>query len=240
MKSLILSSGFGTRLYPLTANKAKGLLQYKGRPLISYIVDKVPQDMEILVNTNKKFEADFRQWQKSMHREITLCVEPVFTEEQSFGAIGSVDYWVRTKNIIDDLLVIASDNYFEFDLSKFISAYNGKNTLVAVHDIGDKSEANLYGVVQLDGYKIAEFDEKPPKPKSSLVSTACYILPSRVFPILFEFCAGGKRANLGSFIAYLMSRDEVHAYTFTELWFDVGSIDIYTLVQQAREGNGCN
>jgi len=238
MKSLILSSGFGTRLYPLTANKAKGLLQYKGRPLISYIVDKVPQDIEILVNTNKKFEADFRQWQKSMHREITLCVEPVFTEEQSFGAIGSVDYWVRAKNIIDDLLVIASDNYFEFDLPQFISAYNGKNTLVAIHDIGDKSKANQYGVVQLDGHKIAEFDEKPPKPKTSLVGTACYIFPSRVFPILSEFYAGGKRANLGSFIGYLISRDEVHAYTFTEVWFDLGSLDMYNLVQQACEGSG--
>ncbi len=240
MKSLILSSGFGTRLYPLTANRSKGLLQYKGRALISHIVDKIPHDMEILVNTNKKCEADFRQWQKSMRREISLCVEPVFIEEQSFGAIGSIDYWVRMKKITDDLLVIASDNYFEFDLSKFISAYDGKNTLVAVHDIGDKSKATQFGVVQLDRHKLSEFDEKPIMPKSSLVAIACYILPPSVFPILSELYAGGKRTNLGDFIAHLISKDEVHAYTFTELWFDVGSIDMYNLIQQAGEGDGCD
>lgn len=231
MKSLILSSGFGTRLYPLTRNKAKGLLPYKGRPLISYVVDKVPRDIEILVNINKKFEADFRQWQKSIRREITLCVEPVFTEEESLGAIGSVVYWIRTKNITDDLLIIASDNYFEFDLSKFISSFNGRNTLVAVYDLGDKSKANQYGVVQLDGHAITEFEEKPPEPKSSLIATACWLLPSRVFPMLFEFYSGGRRDNLGSFIASLMGRDEVHAYTFTELWVDVGDIDTYNSLQ---------
>lgn len=138
MKSLILASGFGTRLYPLTFNKAKGLLEYKGKPLISHIVDKIPQNIDILVNTNKKFEADFCHWQSTLNREITLCIEPVFSEEQSLGAVGSLAHWVRAKNINDDLLVIASDNYFEFDLSKFISFYDGENTLVPVCQIADK------------------------------------------------------------------------------------------------------
>lgn len=61
MKSLILASGFGTRLYPLTITTAKCLLPYKGKPIISHVVDKIPQDIDILVNTNKKFEADFRR-----------------------------------------------------------------------------------------------------------------------------------------------------------------------------------
>ncbi len=216
----------------MTLNKAKGLLEFKGKPLINHVVNKVPQDIEILVNINKKFETDFRQWQQSLDRKVTLCVEPVHTEEQSFGAINSAGYWLRAKNITDDLLLIASDNYFEFDLFKFLAAFNGKNTLVAVHDVGDRNKAGQYGVVQLDGHKIIEFEEKPAKPKSSLVSTACWIIPSRVFPLLSEFCAGGKRNNLGTFIIYLMGKEEVHAYPFTELWFDVGSIEMYESLQQ--------
>jgi len=233
MKSLILASGFGTRLYPLTITKAKGLLEYKGKALISHVVDKIPQNVDILVNTNKKFEADFRHWQKSISRAVTLCVEPVLTEEQAFGAVGSLDYWIRAKNIADDLLVIASDNYFEFDLRQFIAAYNGKDTLVAVYDIGDKSKASQYGVVQLDGHRIAEFEEKPVQPASSLVAIACYVFPPRVFPLLSQFCAQSKRDNLGNFIAYLIERDKVHAYTFSEPWIDIGSIDVYQSLQQA-------
>jgi glucose-1-phosphate thymidylyltransferase len=231
MKSLILASGFGTRLYPLTTTKAKGLLEYKGKALLSHIVDKIPQDIEILVNTNKKFEADFHSWQDAIARAVTLCVESVFTEEQAFGAVGSLGYWIRAKNITDDLLVIASDNYFELDLRQFIAAYNGKNTLVAVYDIDDKSKASRYGVVQLDGHRITELAEKPAQPKSSLIATACYIFPPRIFPLLSQFCARGKKDNLGTFIAYLIETDEVHAYIFSELWFDIGSVDVYQSLQ---------
>jgi glucose-1-phosphate thymidylyltransferase len=231
MKSLILASGFGTRLYPLTITKAKALLEYKSKALISHIVDKIPQDIDILVNINKKFEADFRCWQDNMDRAVTLCVEPVLTEEQAFGAVGSLDYWIKAKNITDDLLVIASDNYFEFDLSQFIAACDGKNTLVAVYDIGDKSKATQYGVVQLDGRKIARLAEKPAQPESSLIAVACYIFPPRVFPLLSQFCARGKKDNLGNFIAYLIETDEVLAYPFSELWFDIGSVDVYQSLQ---------
>jgi len=231
MKALILASGFGTRLYPLTLTKAKALLGYRGKAILSHVVDKIPQDIDILVNISKKFEADFRQWQSSIGRLVTLCVEPVFTEEQAFGAIGSLDYWIRAKNINDNLLVIASDNYFEFDLSRFIAAYDGENTLVAVYDIGDKSKASQYGVVRLVGDKITELEEKPLQPKSSLIAIACYIFPPRIFPILFQCCARGKRDNLGNFIAHLVEIDEVRAYTFSEPWFDIGSIEVYQSLQ---------
>ncbi len=232
MKCLILASGFGTRLYPLTANKAKGLLEYRGKAVISHIVDKIPEGIDILVNINKKFEADFHRWQGKMDRSVTLCVEPVFTEQQAFGAVGSLEYWVRTEGISEDLLVIASDNYFEFEMRQFIAAYNGKNVLVAVHDIGDKVKASRYGVVRLDGTRIVELEEKPAQPRSSLVATACYIFPPSIFPLLSQYCSQGKRDNLGSFIAYLLDRHEIHAYVFTETWFDVGSIDVYQSIQK--------
>ena len=223
MKSLIMASGFGKRLYPLTVNKPKALIEYKGKPIISYIVDKIPETIEILVNTNKKFEPDFHRWQETVDRKITLFVEPVYTEAQSFGAVGSLAY--RVKDITDDLLVIASDNYFEFDLITFISAYDSKHTLVAVCDLQDRSRACQFGVVQLEGEKIVAFNEKPRKPKSSYIATACYIFPPRVFPLISEFASENSAANLGNLIAYLVLKDEVRAYLFTELWVDVGTPD---------------
>jgi len=230
MKCLILASGFGTRLYPLTKSKAKALLEYKGKPLISHIIAKIPQDIDILVNINQKFEADFRRWQNTIGRAVTLCVEPVLTEEQAFGAVGSLGYWIRDKNITDDLLVIASDNYFELDLRKFIDAYTGKQALVAVCDIGDKSKVGQFGVARLEGNRIIELVEKPKKPESSLVAIACYIFPPRIFPLLFQCCTKG-RYNLGNFISYLVEIDQVQAYTFSDIWFDIGSLEVYKSLQ---------
>lgn len=223
MKCLILASGFGTRLYPLTVYKAKALLEYKGKPVLTHIVERVPADVEVFVCCNRKFETDFHKWREGMERWVELCVEDVWTEEQKKGAIGSLNFWVEEKKFADDLLVIAGDNYFEFDLGKFIAAYNSCNVLVAVHDIGDRSKARQFGVVRLDGKRIVEFEEKPPQPQSSLVATAIYILPPRVFPVLSHYHSLGERDNLGSFIAYLVRTEEVHAYTFSEVWLDIGS-----------------
>ncbi len=213
----------------MTTNKAKALLEYRGSPIISHIVNHIPKGMEVLVTTNRKFEADFRQWSKTVDRAVTFCVEPVFTEEQSLGAVGSLNYCVTTQNITDDLLVIAGDNYFEFGLTEFISSYDGRTTLLGVYDTGDKSKSSQFGVVKLEGRRVTKFEEKPAEPESSLIATACYIFPARIFPLLSEFCYGGKKDNLGSFIAYLVAKDVVRAYTFTELWFDVGSSDYLLL-----------
>ena len=145
MKCLILAGGFGTRLYPLTLNQAKALLEYKSKPLLTHIVDKVPQDIGILVSTNRKFETGFRRWQETINRQVEICVEDVWTEEQMKRAIGSLNFCIEHKHIAEDLLVIAGDNYFEFEPSEFIASYNGKNTLLAVYDIGGKSKASQFG-----------------------------------------------------------------------------------------------
>jgi glucose-1-phosphate thymidylyltransferase len=227
MKCLILASGFGTRLYPLTLTCAKPLLPYKGKPMINHIVDKIPPDIEILVNVNKKFEADFHAWQKKQSHPVTICVEDVYSEDERLGAIGSLDYWIKQKSIDEDLLLFGSDNYFEFELARFMSAFNRKHVLIAVYDVGDPSRATQYGVVKVDNGRVVELEEKPARPKSSLVSTACWIIPSRVFPAIRDFCAGERKDNLGNFISYLIEKDTVCAYPFSETWIDIGNLEIY-------------
>jgi len=225
MKCLILASGFGTRLYPLTLTKAKALVEYKGKPLLTHIVDKVPRNIDILVSCNRKFETDFYRWQENLGRQVEICVEDVWADDQRKGAIGSLNFWVNGKRIAEDLLVIAGDNYFEFDLAQFIAAYDGKHALVAVYDIGDKSKASQFGVVELDKNRIVQFEEKPAIPRSSLIATACYVFPPRILSMLHDYWQLGERDNLGAFIAHLVDREELHAYTFTELWLDIGTAE---------------
>ena len=119
--------------------------------------------------------------------------------------------------------MIASDNYFEFDLGQFLASYNGKNALVAAYDMGDKEKARNFGVIRLNGCKIVEFSEKPPQPGSSLVATACYIFPQRVLKICSIYCMEGKKDLLGDFIAHLVDTDEVFGFPFREKWFDIGN-----------------
>jgi glucose-1-phosphate thymidylyltransferase len=227
MKCLILASGFGTRLYPLTQHQAKALLPYKGKPMINHIVDKIPADVDILVNVNKKFAADFHTWQKRQNRKIDICVEDVSSEEERLGAVGALHHWIREKGISEDLMVFGSDNYFEFDVAKFISGFDGRHVLVAIYDVLEKGNARQYGVVKIDGNHIIELEEKPAFPKSSLIATACWILPAGVFPLISEFCQGERKDNLGNLITYLIEKENVFAYPFKEKWIDIGSLEIY-------------
>ena len=227
MKCLILASGFGTRLYPLTMGWAKALLPYKGKPMINHIVDKIPPDIDILVNVNKKFAADFYKWQDKQNRKIDICVEDVSSEEERLGAVGALNHWIYEKGIKEDLMVFGSDNYFEFDLANFISEFDSQHVLVAIYDVLEKDSARQYGVVRIDGNRIIELEEKPAFPKSSLVSTACWILPARVFPLISEFCRGERKDNLGNLITYLIEKENVFAYPFKEKWIDIGNLETY-------------
>jgi glucose-1-phosphate thymidylyltransferase len=235
MRCLILAGGFGTRLHPLIKDKPKPLLAVDKKPVITHIVERVPQSMEIIVSTNKRFEADFMKWQNSLNRSIELFVEDALREEEKLGAIASVEFLVRRKDIQDDLLIIAGDNYFNFSLHDFINTYDGKNPLVAVRDIGDKEKAKQHGVVELRANRIVKFWEKPAQPQSSIIAIACYILPAPVLKHLSQYCTQ-KRDNLGGFIAYLTSKSDIHAFVFPGPWLDMGSIDSYLEAQKEVAG----
>ena len=228
MKSLILAGGFATRLYPITIDKAKALLKFKGKPVINHIVRAIPKNIDVMVTINKKFKEDFKSWLKTIDIPVEICIEEEENNDQKKGAVSAIDYWIKTKNIDQDLLVIAADNYFEFDLSDLISHYDGKNPMVAVYDVGDKEKACemgkscQVGIVTVEKDKIVNFDEKPLAPKSSMIATGIYMLPPRIFPLLSRYCSQGKRDDMGHFISFLTNVEEVHAFVFDKYWLDIG------------------
>jgi len=223
MKCLIMAGGFATRLYPLTVSRAKALLEYRGKPLISHLMNKIPSSMDIIVTINKRFEADFHCWQETIERKLEILVEEAPSEKTKMGAVSSLDYWIQHRSIAEDLLVIAGDNYFEASLVNFLDEYDGQHSLVAVYDVGDKNKAKQFGVVKLNGQRIIDLQEKPANPESSMVATACYIFPQRVFPLICKYCKQSKRDKLGNLISHLIDNDAVYAHTFTEQWLDIGS-----------------
>jgi glucose-1-phosphate thymidylyltransferase len=159
---------------------------------------------------------------------VEILIEEAQSDNQKKGAVGAVRYWIKTKNLQEDLIVIASDNYFDLDLTDMLKKYNGHNVMIAVYDVGDKQKACetgracQVGLVTLKKNRVIRLDEKPPEATSSIIATGIYILPSRIFPTLELYCREGKCDNLGSFISYLLNHDEVHAYPFSGTWMDIG------------------
>ena len=68
MNVLILAAGYATRLYPLTENKAKPLLEVAGKPMIEWVLDNlatIPGLGTVYVVTNDKFASDCQEWADS-------------------------------------------------------------------------------------------------------------------------------------------------------------------------------
>ena len=63
MKILILAGGYGKRLFPLTQFRAKPLLPVGGKPLLNYILEKLPP-LPLLLSTNLKYFKDFQEWMR--------------------------------------------------------------------------------------------------------------------------------------------------------------------------------
>jgi glucose-1-phosphate thymidylyltransferase len=227
MKCIILAGGFATRLWPLSENKAKPLLHLKDRPIVSHLVEGIPEDIPIAISTNAVFEKDFKAWAKGYpDRDIRIFVEDSEANETKKGALGAVALAIQRLGIDEDLLLIAGDNYFGFRISDFTNSFKG-NTLLAAFELGDLGQARKFGVVVAKKGHIVEFQEKPQEPKSTLVSTGCYVFPRKNLKDIVEF-ARKKKDDLGGIFEHLLKQGEtIDVFSFPEPWYDIGSFDGY-------------
>lgn len=234
MNALILAAGYATRLYPLTLNKAKPLLEVGGKPMIGWLLDNlrsVPQLGTIYIVTNAKFATDFSVFAKAMAdkhpgMQIKVINDGSTSDDDKLGAIGDINLVLTRENLEnDDLLVIAGDNLFEQPLSDFINAAKSSAATVAVHDVGDLEAMKKFGTVTVDDKGvITSFEEKPEKPKSTLASIALYYYSRDTLPLFRTYLAAGNNPDQpGRFLQWLYTRQPVNTFQIKGRWLDIGS-----------------
>ena len=232
MKCIILCAGYGTRLYPLTLDRPKPLLTITGKPLLEYIIEKIEKlesIKEILIVTNNKFFDNFKNWRKNClsKKPIKILNDGTNSDEDKLGAVGDIKFAIEKEKIEDNVLIVAGDNLFEFDLIKLFDFFEEKkDSVVALYDIQDKEiAAGKYGIVEIDqNNKVINFEEKPLYPKTTLVSTACYILtPGAIEELQKSFKDGKRYDNIGDFLKWLINRKNLFGLAFEEKWIDIGS-----------------
>ena len=228
MKALILTAGLGSRLYPITRITPKPLLDVNEKPVLAHIVDNLDSSErieEISIIYPHNFESQFMAFYDffKYSRKIDMISDKNRNVIDMPGSIGGIAYVVKHKKINEDLLVVAGDNLFDFRIDDFINFFsNHKKTSIAVYDCGDKKRACNFGVVELDKQnRILNFEEKPLHPKTSLVSTLCYVLAHQDLPHLEKTMF---KENAGELIKYLIEKNhEVYGFQFRGKWFDIGS-----------------
>ncbi len=227
MKSIILAAGYGTRMYPLTLNTAKGLLDINGKPVMDYLIENLIQaePSEVCIICNDKFYKDYLVWAKKWESKIKIKLinDTSTSDETKLGALK--DLMLAWQDIDEEVLVLASDNLLGFSLKEFSTKQEG--VLVAVHDLIDKEEAKKHGVVELKNSEIIGLEEKPMEPKSTLASICCYKFNNETKELLKTYLKEGNKDNTGNFVKYLIGKQKINAFLFKEKLYDIGSLENY-------------
>ena len=233
MKAVVLAGGYATRLWPVTKNRPKMMLPVGETTVIDRILGELEADdriTEVFVSTNERFEDDFRDHlTESAFEKPNLTIEETTEEDEKFGVIGALAQLVDREGIEDeDLLVIAGDNLISFDVADFVDFFEEKRSpTIAAYDVGSRQKAKSYGLVELDGDDVVDFQEKPDDPNSTLVSIACYAFPAAAVRFDEYLSSGNNPDEPGWFIQWLVENDTVSAFTFDGAWYDIGTPESY-------------
>jgi len=230
VKAIILAAGYATRLYPLTKDRPKHLLEVAGRPILDHLLDRLPlADLDaVYVVTNAKFAPRFREWAATSPAPTEVIDDGTTSEEDKLGAIGDLALVIGEKEIDDDLLVAAGDSLFTERLDGFVGfARERGGAAVAVYDAGDLEAVKRLSSIGVDNdSRVITFEEKPEQPVSTLAGIALYYYPREILPLVAQYIEEGNNPDQpGHFVGWLYTRTPVYAWQVPGLWIDIGTPD---------------
>ncbi len=227
MTTIILAAGYGTRLYPLTRNKPKALLEVGGKTILDRLVEKIKLVKEcekIIIVTNEKFYKNFKTWAGATGVEVIN--DRTRDNETRLGAIGDINLVLEKAHPRGDLLITGSDNLFDLDLRDFVKFGREKrpSSSIALFDIKDIVLAKKYGICGLDkNFRVVSFEEKPPQPKSTLAATALYFIPEEKISKISDYMKTDLTKDApGNLMKWLAKNDALSGYVLRGAWYDIG------------------
>ena len=240
MTGIILAAGYATRMYPLTLNFPKPLLEVGGKKIIDHLLEDGERSgiERFIVVSNHKFISLFREWAEGKENVMVLD-DGSIDNEHRIGAVKDIEFAIEKAGINDDTLILAGDNVLDFSLSSFIEYGKKKGTsCIMRHRETDKARLSKTGVVTIDQSDLVLFmEEKPKEPKSEWAVPPFYYYVKEDLPLIKEGIENGCGTDApGSFVSYLAERRPVHAFLMPGKRFDVGSIEGYEKIRKEYKG----
>ena len=242
MKCLILAAGYATRLYPLTENFPKPLLEVGSKTILDWLVDDIDTlgaVDEYVVISNHKFARHFEEWAATRSEKITVVDDNTSTNETRLGAVRDIQFAIDKLNLDDDMLVIAGDNLLDFSLTHFIRYAQSKNASCIMRYYEPKFDRLLKcGVVEIDGNdKILSMTEKSPTPKTHWCCPPFYFYKKADAKLIKAGIEAGCGVDApGSFAAWLSEKTDVYAYEMPGRRYDIGNLESYEKVKSEYKG----
>ena len=222
MQAVILAGGFGTRLRPLTLTSPKPLLPVANVPIIRRIIDRLPSDVdEVILAVNYKLEQLAEYFDENdVGRNVTLV-----EEKQPLGTAGAIK---NVESHVDGrFFVLNGDILDSLDLNALRRFHDTKGGLGALA-LWEVTDPRHFGVMDMDGERIARFVEKPAtreEAPSNLANAGTYLLE----PEIFDMIPAGQPVSIEreTFPQALARGERLYGYPFSGFWVDCGRPDTY-------------
>lgn len=243
--AMLLAGGQGSRLYALTAKRAKPAVPYGGKykiidfPLSNCIhsgIDTVgvltqyePMELNAYIGTGASWDLDCISGG-------AFVLPPYVKGKKGEWYSGTANAIYQNIPFIDEyspkyLLVLSGDHIYKMDYSEMIEAHEatGADATIAVIEV-PMEEASRFGIMNTDeNMKIVEFEEKPEHPKNNMASMGIYIFNyAKIRRYLIEDNQNPNSSNdFGKDIipTMLQNGEQLYAYLFRGYWKDVGTIE---------------
>lgn len=240
MNAVILCAGFATRMYPLTKNFPKPLLEVAGKPVLDYLIEQIvclPGMQAVHLVSNGKFIDHFRQWHQAgekrgcfggipIHIHNDGCVD----NKSRLGAAGDLYLALGKIDPPGRVLVSGGDNIYQFSLQplweQFLASHH--HCITSLRET-EKEKLQKTGVLDLDDHnRVLRLHEKPSNPPSTWTSPPLYFLQPSIWTILERFLhAPGNHDAPGYLIDHLCQTERVQALKLDAQRLDIGCLKTY-------------
>jgi glucose-1-phosphate thymidylyltransferase len=128
VRAILLCAGFGTRLYPLTREFPKALLEVRGRALLDDLADRLLETGRISaleVVSNHRFVGRFRAFCERLAARrpgvrVDLVDDGASEDARRLGAVRDLALALEREPAVEPVLVAAGDNLFRFRIDLFL------------------------------------------------------------------------------------------------------------------------
>jgi mannose-1-phosphate guanylyltransferase len=222
MEAVILAGGFGTRLKPLTYTRAKSLLPILNKPMVSYLIESLPKEVNkviLAVNYRKRQIEEYLD-NTDFDKEFIVNDEP-----KPLGTGGAVKF--AEKHITDSFFVLNSDIICSINLGEMIK-FHSKNNAVSTISLWPVENVSEFGVADVkENGNIIRFVEKP-KPEdapSNFINAGAYYME----PEILDYIDTDRLVSMEKEIFPQIINDtkRFFGYKFQGYWMDIGRISSY-------------
>jgi NDP-sugar pyrophosphorylase family protein len=189
MRGVILAAGLGTRLWPLTADRAKAAIPFLGRPLIAYSIDYLRRFgiNDIIINLHHQS----RSIREAISQYPADQVKITFSEEpEILGTAGALD---KVRHLLEDepFVVVNGKIITTIDLGPVIDAHRARGALATLV-LQPNTRWERFSIVEIDSsQRIIRFGGFPQPSEGRTEPPLMFVSIQVIDPGIFHYIPRG-------------------------------------------------